>query len=80
MNVIHPKRSTCLYIIVCPDDHGEVVGYWDGTHFSGKPTRAKKFLSYNAAAEEMEMQMMDPGTRIVKYSPLKNQTTPLPWI
>ena len=67
-------------MIVRPDDHGEVVGYWDGTHFSGKPTRAKKFLSYNAAADEMEMQLMDPDTRIVKYSPLKNQTTPQPWI
>lgn len=71
MNMIRPNRSTCLYIIVCVDDKGMVVGHWDGTHFSGNQARAKKFLSYTAAADEMEMQLMDPGTRVVKYSPLK---------
>ena len=80
MNMIRPNRSTCLYVIVCVDDDGMVVGYWDGTHFSGSPTRAKKFLSYTAVAAEMEMQLMDSNARIVKFSPLKNQTVLQPWI
>lgn len=80
MNMIRPKRSTCLYVIVSVDDNGMVAGHWDGTHFSGSPARAKKFLSYTAAAAEMEMQLMDPDTRIVKYSHLKNQTVLRPWI
>lgn len=80
MNMIRPKRSTCLYVIVCVDEDSMVVGYWDGTHFSGNPARAKKFLSYLSAEEEMTEQLMDPNARVVKFSPLKNQTVLQPWI
>lgn len=80
MNMIRPNRSTCLYVIVCINDDGMVVGHWDGTHFSGSPTGAKKFLSYLSAEEEMTEQLMDSNARVVKFSPLKSQTVLQPWI
>lgn len=65
-----------LYIIVLVDEDGEIVKYWDGSRFSSKPYRAHKFISYNAAVDETEVQMMDMRVRVVKWFPLKNQTTP----
>ena len=54
------------YIIVCVDEEGTVLSFWNGARFGKSAHKAFKFKEYDEALSEIETQLMNDDVAVLR--------------